>query len=81
MPSAKLTSKGQITIPGEVRRALGVNTGDRLAFVVREDGSVSVKAEKRSLLSLCGIIDPKGKHVTIEEMNEIVSRGWAGKLK
>ena len=32
MPSAKLTSKGQITIPKEVRRALGVHTGDRLAF-------------------------------------------------
>jgi AbrB family looped-hinge helix DNA binding protein len=30
--TAKITSKGQITIPNEVRRALGVGAGDRLAF-------------------------------------------------
>jgi AbrB family looped-hinge helix DNA binding protein len=29
---AKITSKGQITVPREVRRALGVRTGDRLVF-------------------------------------------------
>jgi len=32
---AKITSKGQITIPNEVRRALGVGAGDRLAFESR----------------------------------------------
>ena len=35
-PTAKITSKGQITIPHEVRRALGVKEGDRLAFEERE---------------------------------------------
>jgi AbrB family looped-hinge helix DNA binding protein len=34
--SAKLTSKGQITVPSEVRRALGIRAGDRLAFEERE---------------------------------------------
>lgn len=45
MPSAKLTSKGQITIPKEVREALGLHTGDRLAFRVHDDGRVEVEAE------------------------------------
>lgn len=29
---AKITSKGQVTVPREIRRALGVDTGDRLVF-------------------------------------------------
>lgn len=35
---AKITSKGQITVPREVRRALGVRPGDRLLFEVDERG-------------------------------------------
>jgi AbrB family looped-hinge helix DNA binding protein len=34
---ARLTSKGQITVPHEVRRALGVRTGDKLLF--EQDGA------------------------------------------
>ncbi len=37
MPSAKITSKGQVTIPAEVREALGLKQGDVLAFEVRAD--------------------------------------------
>src|SRR6266496_2174311 len=40
MPSATLTSKGQITIPAEVRAALGVSFGDRIDFVEVEKGWV-----------------------------------------
>ena len=37
MPNAKITSKGQITIPAEVREALGLKKGDMLAFEVQAD--------------------------------------------
>ena len=43
MPTATLTTKGQVTIPKEVREHLGVDTGDRLSFVVQRDGTVIVK--------------------------------------
>lgn len=36
--TAKITSKGQITVPSQVRQALGVTTGDRLAFEQHESG-------------------------------------------
>jgi AbrB family looped-hinge helix DNA binding protein len=74
MPSAKLTSKGQITIPREVRKALGLHTGDRLAFRVHEDGTVEVAAEKVSVASLRGAVRSKVKGVTVEAMNEAVRR-------
>lgn len=37
MPNAKITSKGQVTIPAEVREALGLKKGDMLAFEVQAD--------------------------------------------
>ncbi|MFT9494592.1 MULTISPECIES: AbrB/MazE/SpoVT family DNA-binding domain-containing protein [Bacillota] len=41
--SARLTSKGQITIPKSVRQALDLNEGDRVIFVEEEDGKMVVK--------------------------------------
>ena len=72
--SAKLTSKGQITVPIEVRKALGLRTGDRLAFRLHEDGTVGVEAETVDLLSLRGALRPKVKGVTVEAMKEAVRR-------
>jgi len=37
MPTAKITSKGQVTIPAEVREALGLKQGDMLAFEVQAE--------------------------------------------
>lgn len=37
-----LSSKGQVTIPASVRRAIGVHTGGKVLFVRRDDGTVSL---------------------------------------
>ncbi len=52
--SARLTSKGQITIPRSVRSALGLRDGDRVVF--RVDGDRAVLARTPDLLSLAGSI-------------------------
>lgn len=37
-----VSSKGQVTIPASVRRAIGVRTGDKILFVRRDDGTISL---------------------------------------
>ena len=41
MNDARVMAKGQVTIPKNIRNILGINTGDRVTFVV-EDGTVRV---------------------------------------
>ena len=79
MPFATITRKGQITVPKEIREALRVRPGDRLAFRLRDDGSVVVEAGTVDLMMLRGVLKPKRKGITIEAMSEAVQR-TAGRL-
>ncbi len=51
MSTARVTSKGQVTIPADVRRALKIDQGDDLAFEVTSERSAEVKVLKRKRLS------------------------------
>jgi AbrB family looped-hinge helix DNA binding protein len=76
MATATLTSKGQITIPADVRRALNVEAGDRVEFVQVEPGRFEVVAATRSVRELKGRFGKPAKAVTIDEMNAtIAARG------
>ena len=80
MSSATLTSKGQITIPADVRRSLNVDAGDRLEFVQVEPGRFEVIASTRSVRELKGMFGKVKKPVSIEEMNAaIAKRGSAAR--
>ena len=74
MATAILTSKGQITIPKEVRERLGVDTGDRVEFVEIEDGVFTMVAATRDIRELKGIIPRPAKPVAIEAMNRAIAR-------
>ena len=77
MPTATLTSKGQITIPAKIRAALGLEAGDKIDFVETGEGQFAIRPRTASILDLEGCI-PKLDYVpTIEEMNEAVSRSAA----
>ena len=69
MPSATLTSKGQITIPAEVRAALGVTFGDRIDFIEVEKGRFVIIPATCSVQELKGLIPKPKKPVSVEEMN------------
>jgi antitoxin PrlF len=81
MATAAVTSKGQITIPLEVRKKLGLKPGDRVLFVQGENGEFIFKPKTGSIMDLYGIGKWDGPPVTIEEMNETISKGWAGELE
>lgn len=75
---ATLTSKGQVTLPKPVRDQLDLHAGDRLDFVLRDDGRLEVVALKQPASKLRGILPKPGKPVGIEEMNAAIRRGASG---
>jgi antitoxin PrlF len=81
MPTATLTTKGQVTIPKEVREHLGIDTGDRLSFVVQEDGSVMVKPLTRHVRELAGLLRRPGRRpVSINQMDVGIARRMHAKF-
>lgn len=82
MSASTLTSKGQVTIPKEVRERLGLKEGDRLVFRFDEQGNLLVRPEARSPLGrLPGLLHHLAgeRPVGVEEMNESVKRRAAKK--
>ena len=73
MSVSTLTSKGQVTIPQEVRENLHVDTGDKLSWEIREDGTVLVrKVRQRTVAEMAGLLGKPKKSATIEEMDAAI---------
>lgn len=77
MSTATLTSKGQITIPADVRRLLNVQAGDRVEFVQIEPGRFELVAATRSVRELKGLFGKASRTVSIEEMNRTIAEHGA----
>lgn len=60
----KITSKGQITIPAEIRKTLGISRGDRIIFEQKGDDIIIKKAEEKSLVSLLESTSPLSEKAT-----------------
>ena len=70
MAESTITSKGQTTVPADIRALVHAKPGTRLVWSVMPDGTIIVRAKTRSILDMAGMLDPaKGKHVSIDEMN------------
>ncbi|WMD21628.1 AbrB/MazE/SpoVT family DNA-binding domain-containing protein [Achromobacter seleniivolatilans] len=74
MTSATITSKGQVTIPVDVRNRLGLSTGDRVEFILNEaSGHYEVVPATSPVTALKGIIGKPKKAVTIDDMNAAIA--------
>ena len=79
MAKATLTSKGQTTIPKEIREYLHINEGDMIEFVILENGTVAVKPAYLDASSIRGALyNPKRTPISIEEMNEAIRKRHRG---
>lgn len=67
---ATLTSKGQTTIPKEIRESLGMKPGDRMTFTLMIDGTVSMRVKTKSIMELGGVLHKKGrKPLALEKLS------------
>jgi len=67
MAFATVTSKGQTTIPKDVRAAANLKPGDRIHFTVLEDGTIIVRVKNRSIRDV-SFKPPGRKRVSIAQM-------------
>jgi antitoxin PrlF len=59
--NATLTTKGQTTIPKEIRDSLGLKPGDRMTFTQMTDGTVVMRVKSKSVMDLAGLLRKKGR--------------------
>jgi AbrB family looped-hinge helix DNA binding protein len=74
MTTATLTSKGQITIPAEVRQRMGLAAGDRIEFLELESGGFAIKPAIDDVRSLKGLLRKPERPVTVGDMDAAVRR-------
>jgi len=85
MDAAKITFKGQVTIPKKVRTALGIQAGDLVIFSVDGEKAVLKPFIKKSLADFYGAMPVKRKYPGIEtirrEVQQKISKNIVGKMK
>jgi antitoxin PrlF len=69
-----ITSKGQTTIPGEIRRHLKLRPGDRVEFIVEPDGRVILVPATMDASEPKGLLALAPRPVTLEEMEAIIRK-------
>lgn len=75
MPTSTLSSKGQLVVPKSVREYMRLQTGDKVDFVVLDDGEVVVRQAAADLRELKGMLEKPGrKPVSVSEMDEAVRK-------
>jgi len=73
MLSSSVTTKGQVTIPVELREKLGIKPGDRVGFVAEGD-RVILQRQETAVEAMFGIVKT-AKGVTLEQMEEAIAAG------
>ncbi len=79
MPIATVTSKGQVTIPKEVRDALGLTAGTKVYFVRWGDG-YALKPASNSIMRLSGLLMGEVPTLTAAEVGQRLAAGMAEKF-
>ena len=79
MTTSTMTTKGQVTIPLDVRRRLGLDAGDRIEFVEMENGMFAIKPAIDDVRSLKGLLRKPSTPVSVADMKAAVRARGAGR--
>ena len=74
MSTSTLTSKGQTTIPKDLRKRLNLHPGDRLECVIDENGRAQVSSASIDASELEGMLTPPARRVIVEDMNRTIRK-------
>ena len=67
-----LSSKGQITIPAEIRSQFRLNVGDRLEFAILESNRVKMIPRRGGVKALKGVVKWSGGSVSLAEVDNAI---------
>ena len=68
MAEAAITSKGQITIPAEIRKKMNLGPHDKVVFTLLPHGATVMRAKNRSITSLAGTVTSRKKKISLKDM-------------
>ncbi len=77
MTTATLTSKGQTTVPKEIRDHLHLRPGDRIEFVIEQDGRVVVVPASFDAADLAGALPRPKRTVSLDKMKAAIQKRGA----
>jgi bifunctional DNA-binding transcriptional regulator/antitoxin component of YhaV-PrlF toxin-antitoxin module len=82
MSTLTITAKGQVTLRQDLLKHLGVRPGEKVTVKKLADGRIEVRAARPTgkISDVFNFLKREGgPSLSIEEMNTIVARGWAGR--
>ena len=74
MDTSTITTKGQTTIPVNIRRKLHLNPGDRVRFFVNKKGIIELVPLKGSVRNLKGLLPKPKRAVSVRDMDRAIAR-------
>jgi AbrB family looped-hinge helix DNA binding protein len=81
MSTATMTSKGQITVPAELRARLGLRAGVKVDFVTNAAGEVVLRPRTADIRAARNSIPYDGPPVSVEDMDEAVGNAFADEFR
>ncbi len=81
MTLAKLTAKGQVTIPKKVREALKITTGDKIEILTNDQGEAIIRPVSKTIDEVfCTLQKPGQQAVSLEEINQAIQAKLTAKF-
>ena len=78
MSTGTMTSKGQITIPKDVRLALGLTAGVVVSFEQNDEGEYVIRPNRTAAADLAGSLRHSGPTLTLDDMDDAIARAAQG---